>query len=508
MDIFSRREFLNRSAIIAAAAAAGSTGTAADEKPALRVKAQADKLRVAVVGVRGRGMNHVTGFLGKNNCEITTVCDCDEAVIGSAMSRIEKAQGKAPKYEKDIRKVIENKDIDIVAIATPNHWHALMAVWAMEAGKDVYCEKPATHNVHEGAIMTAAARKYKKICQVGTQSRSNPGMRDAIAYVQSGKLGKVDLAIGLCYKKRESIGDVGLKNGEQKPPATMDYDLWCGPAPLKMPKRNNPNDKFGPVHYNWHWIWDTGNGDLGNQGAHEMDKARWGLAKTTMPKSAFSLGGRFGYTDDGETANTQLCVFDYADAKLIFEVRGLPTKDYKGAMVGNIWVGTEGYVVCPNYLGGIAYDKAGKEVTRFGWGKDAKGKDAFVGDDQHHFDNFVKAVRSRKVEDLNCDIHEGHLSASLCHLANISYRLGTETPLADAAAPFTDKPVKEFAEGTIAHLKANEVDVSATKCRFGPSFDVDAKIEKLLHRDKALADKANAMLFREYRKGFELKEIA
>ena len=218
------------------------------------------------------------------------------------------------------------------------------------------------------------------------------------------------MARGLCYKPRGSIGKV---EGPQEAPKSMDYDLWCGPAPKTPPRRKTGN---GTVHYDWHWIWDFGNGDLGNQGVHEMDKARWGLGKTTMPNSAFSLGGRFGYTDDGETANTQLCVFDYTDAKMVFEVRGLPTDAYKGAKVGNIWVGTDGYVVCPSYSGGVAYDKAGKEVAKFQGGGD-----------QHHFDNFVKAVRSRKHEDLNCDIADGHLSASLCHLANISYRLGAET---------------------------------------------------------------------------------
>ena len=492
MDLFNRREFINRSAIIAAAAAAGASARADDKPAAAATKAQGDKLRVAVVGVRGRGMSHVGGFAGKNNCEITTVCDCDEAVIGKAMKEIEGKQGKAPKYEKDIRKVIENKDIDVVSIATPNHWHALMAVWAMEAGKDVYCEKPATHNVHEGAIMTAAARKFKRICQVGTQSRSNPGMRQSIEYVRSGKLGKVDLAIGLCYKPRGSIGQAG---GEQKPPATMDYDLWCGPAPLTMPHRNTKGN--GTVHYDWHWIWDFGNGDLGNQGVHEMDKARWGLGKTTMPNSVFSLGGRFGYVDDGQTANTQLCVFDYTDAKMVFEVRGLTTDGYKGAKVGNIWVGTEGYVVCPSYNTGVVYDKAGKEVAKFSGGGD-----------QNHFDNFVKAVRSRKREDLNCDVAEGHLSASLCHLANISYRLGAEQAIGKAAEISDDKNVNDFAAAMVAHLKANKVDTDGAKGRFGPLLVVDTKTETFQSRDPELAKKANAMLFREYRKGFELKEIA
>jgi predicted dehydrogenase len=487
MDIFSRREFINRSAILAAAAAAGSQAGAADKPAPTAAKAQADKLRVAVVGVHGRGMSHVAGFLGKNNCEIVTVCDCDEAVIGSAMKRIEAAQRKAPKYEKDVRKVVADKDIDIVSIATPNHWHALMAVWAMQNGKDVYCEKPATHNVREGAIMLAAARKYKRICQVGTQSRSNPGMQKAIEYVRSGKLGKVDLAIGLCYKPRGSIGKVAKPTD---PPKTMDYDLWCGPAE-KLPVMRSR------VHYDWHWVWNTGNGDLGNQGVHEMDKARWGLGKTTMPNSVFSLGGRFGYEDDGQTANTQLCVFDYGPEKMIFEVRGLKTDAYKGAKVGNIWVGTEGYLVCPSYNTGIVYDKAGKEVAKFSGGGD-----------QHHFDNFVKAVRSRNVADQNCDIADGHLSAALCHLANISYRLGTATPVAKAVGLSSDKNVNDFAAAMVEHLKKNKVDVEKTVGLFGPSLPIDTKTERFVSKDSAINAKANAMLFREYRKGFELKEIA
>ena len=485
MDFFSRREFLQRSAILSAAAAVGAGSEASADTKAIATRAQADRLRVAVVGVRGRGMSHVAGFLSKStNCEIVTVCDCDEAVIGSAMKRIESAQGKPPRYEKDIRNVVADKSIDIISIATPNHWHALAAVWAMQHGKDVYCEKPATHNVHEGAIMTAAARRFKRICQVGTQSRSNPGMRDAIAFVQSGKIGKVDLAIGLCYKPRGSIGKVTKPT---EPPATMNYDLWCGPAPKEPVMR-------AKLHYDWHWIWNTGNGDLGNQGVHEMDKARWGLQKTTMPSSVFSLGGRFGYIDDGQTANTQLCVFDYGAEKMIFEVRGLSTKDYKGAKVGNIWVGTDGYVVCPNYAGGVAYDKSGKKVAEF------KG-----GGDQFHFDNFVKAVRSRKVEDLNCDVHEGHLSAALCHLANISYRLGAEMPIGRTGSVSDNKTVNEFAARMVAHLKDNKVNVEETIGRFGPLLTIDPKTERFTGSKAA---EANPMLFREYRKGFELREIA
>jgi predicted dehydrogenase len=485
MSIFTRREFIERSSILSAAAAVLGPESldAAETKPIS--KRSSDRLRVAVVGVRGRGMSHVAGFLGNSNTEITTVCDCDEAVIGPAMKKIEGKQGKAPEYVKDIRKLVENKNIDIISIATPNHWHALMAVWAMENGKDVYCEKPATHNVREGAIMTAVARRYNKICQVGTQSRSNPGMRDAIAFVKSGKIGKVDLAIGLCYKPRGSIGKVQKPT---EPPATLDYDLWCGPAPKTPVMRSK-------LHYDWHWIWAYGNGDLGNQGVHEMDKARWGLGKDTLPTRVLCTGGRFGYVDDGETANTQLALFDYLDARMIFEVRGLETKDYKGAKVGNIWVGADGYVVCPSYAGGVAYDKDGKKLAEF------KG-----GNDQFHFDNFVKAVRSRKVEDLNCDVEQGHLSASLCHLANISYRLGTEHPLGQDSKWTDDKNANEFLAGMVEHLKANKVDTSTAIGRTG-AITVDPKSQKIVGCLRAQQlPQANAMLFREYRKGFELSD--
>ena len=488
MDVFSRREFMNRSAILAAAAASGTTALAVDKPAPIVSRGANEKLRVAVVGVHGRGMSHVGGFLGKNNCEITTVCDCDSAVIGNAMKAIEGKQGKAPKYEQDIRKVVENKDIDIISIATPNHWHALASVWAMQNGKDVYCEKPMTHNVREGAIMTAAARKYGRICQVGTQSRSNPGMQKAIEAVRSGKIGKVDVAIGLCYKNRPSIGKV---DGPQKPPETMDYNLWTGPAPLIPPHRNVGRN--GTVHYDWHWIWAYGNGDLGNQGVHEMDKARWGLGKTTMPNSVVSVGGRFGYTDDGETANTQVALFDYGDAKMVFEVRGLKSDKYKGAGVGNIWLGTEGMVVCPDYGTGIVYDKDGKEIAKFS-----------DGNDQYHFDNFVKAVRSRNVKDLNCDVAEGHLSAALCHLANISYRLGIETTFDKNISSFSGcKEADNALDRMKDHLKSNNVDLSKAIGRVGPKLGMDPKTEQFTGNNTA----ANQMLSREYRKGFELRDV-
>ena len=485
MDFFSRREFLDRSAILTAALAAGTRTVSASEEPQSVKKGGAnDKLRVAVIGVRGRGMSHVNGFAAKNNCEVVTICDCDEAVIKPALAAVEKAQKTTPKFEQDIRKVMEDKSIDIVSIATPNHWHALAAVWAMRAGKHVYCEKPATHNVHEGRLMVQASRKYKMVCQVGTQSRSTTGMREAIQYIHDGKIGKVSLAYGTCYKPRKSIGKV---DAPTEPPKSMDYDLWCGPA-AKLPVKRKG------LHYDWHWTWEYGNGDYGNQGVHEADKARWGLNLPGLPTSVLSVGGRFGYVDDGETPNTLLSLYDYGTAQMLFEVRGLDTKDYKGAKVGNIWFGDKGYVVCPSYSSGIAYDPDGKKVLEFRGGSD-----------QQHFDNFVKAVRSGKSSDLNCDVEEGHLSAALCHLGNISYRLGQSVPLGDITFR-ARKPALAEAFGRMKeHLADNKVDAKEAKCLLGRTLTIDPKTEKFVGGD---VTKENAMLFREYRKGFDIVEAA
>jgi predicted dehydrogenase len=494
MNPFSRREFLERSAILSAAAAALGADrvvNAAAEPANARRGAANDRLRVAVVGVHGRGKDHVRGFVSNgrngqnraNNTVITHICDCDEAVIGPAMKAVEADQGAAPKYVKDFRRLLDDKDIDIITVATPNHWHALAAVWAMRAGKDVYGEKPASHNLHEGRLMAEAARKYNRICQTGTQSRSNPGMRDAIAYIHGGGIGKVELAYGTCYKPRQSIGKVDQPTA---PPKSIDYDLWTGPAPLLPVNRKS-------LHYDWHWVWAYGNGDFGNQGVHEADKARWGLGKEGLPTAVVTVGGRFGYVDDGETPNTELALYDYGDAHMMFEVRGLKTDDYKGAKVGNIWFGDKGYVVCPNYSSGIAYDPDGKAVKKFSGG-----------DDHYHYANFVKAVRSRKPSDLNCEVLEGHLSAALCHLANISYRLGREETMDRADAAFAgDKHAAEALERMRQHLKDNGVKLSEAKGRVGPRLAFDPKAERFTGPG---ADKANPMLFREYRKGFDITE--
>ncbi|MEX2174167.1 MAG: Gfo/Idh/MocA family oxidoreductase [Pirellulaceae bacterium] len=478
----NRRQFLEDSMFAAAAAAmaSGSAPLLGQDEP--QSKSPNERLNVAVVGVNGRGGSHYGFFSSRKDTVVSYVVDVDAKVGNNKADEIAKRQkGVRPKFVEDIRQMLDDKSVDIVTIATPNHWHSLMAIWAMQAGKDVYLEKPVSHNVSEGRRAVEAARKYKKVCQTGTQSRSNPGMIELIKQIHDGKIGDVKVARGLCYKSRPSIGP----RSTPEIPSTINYDLWCGPAPLRASTRNNP--KHGPVHYDWHWIWDYGNGDLGNQGIHQMDLARWGLGVKELSKGVCSYGGRLGYEDAGETPNTQVVVHDYGDRSLVFEVRGLKTDKYMGAGVGVIYEGTDGYAVSPSYNGGVLFDKAGKEVAKFN-----------EGEDKHHFANFLTAVRSRKLQDLNADIEEGHLSSALCHLGNISYRLGSQQSadeLAKTVATMqTTDNAKDTLERTLAHLADNGVDMAATKLQVGPVLAFDPATETF-----PASDPANAMLTREYR---------
>jgi len=484
MRKLTRRELLEDALIAATfAATAGSLqGLArAAEPPSRRTIGPNDQIRVAVIGVRGRGKDHIKGYLPMNDVSIVALCDTDLSQIPAAAKLITDKGKPEPKAVQDLRRIIEDRDIDAVSIATPNHWHALAAIWAMQAGKDVYVEKPVSHNVHEGRVLVETARKYRAICQAGTQIRSNKGSRDAIDYVHSGKIGKVSVARGLCYKSRPSIG----KLPPGMAPESVDYNLWRGPAPMKPFHAN----KF---HYNWHWQWDTGNGDLGNQGIHQMDVARWGLGRSEMPRSVIGLGGRLGYEDDGETPNTHVAIFDYGGGQqLIFETRGLPTPDYKGAKIGNVFHGTDGYVVLTSYTGGAAFDKDGNMVVKFTGGGD-------------HFRNFIDCMRSRKSEDLHGEIAEGHLSSALCHLGNISYLTGAQQPLNSMPAALQEnEAAAETFDRFRQHLSENKVDPATAQYRLGRKLIVDAKRENF-GKDR----EANRLLFREYRAPFVVPEKA
>jgi len=387
---------------------------------AMRAFGANDRINLAVIGVGGRGTAHLGIINGQQNATVAAVCDVNQAQTERASARLEKLQGSKPKVYSDMRKLFDDKDIDAVTVATPNHWHALTTIWAVEAGKDVYCEKPASYNIFESQRMTAHARKTNRMVQIGMQSRSTEHKQRAMQLLRDGAIGKLYMARGICFKRRPSIGRTPV----EPVPAGVNWDLFLGPAAMEPYTKNHHV-------YNWHWFWNTGNGDIGNQGIHEMDMTRWGLG-VGLPKTVSSTGGKYAYDDDQETPNNQIASFDYGGAEIVFEVRGLPTPSESaikfqpptgqalsgGNSIGNTFFGDKGYMSVDTdgfqiYLG----DKHEPGESM----KSAPGK----GDDSNaHMANFLKAVRSRKHEDLNADVAEGAASAILVHMANTSYRLG------------------------------------------------------------------------------------
>jgi predicted dehydrogenase len=505
MNNLSRRTFLKTTAL----GLAGATLTARSWS---QVAGANSDVRVAVIGLNGRGKNHLTSLRAIPGVRIAAICDVDTAVLDRTAAELAK-NGVTPEKFTDLRKVFASPNIDAVTIATPNHWHSLAGIWAMQAGKDVLVEKPVSHNIWEGRQLVAAAEKYGRVVQTGTQIRSGEGLREAVAYVRSGALGKITAARGFCYKRRDSIGKV---SGDQPVPATIDYDLWSGPAPIIPPHRNTKRN--GPVHYEWHWIYAYGNGDVGNQGIHQMDVARWFLGETGLPRHTLSVGGRLGYVDDGETPNTQVVIHDYATAPLIFEVRGLPAKadgghavdptlnsadaagalaatmdKYRGVSIGNVIDCEGGSVITSSYFEATAVDREGKVLKEF------KGKDRLMA-------NFIDVIRSRKTAELYGPVGEGHVSSALCHLGNISHQIGHATPpekLREAIK--ADAPLAEAFGRMSEHLAANGVDLARTPLTLGVPLAVDGKAERFTG---AGADAANALLTRKYRAPFTVPQLA
>lgn len=490
MSHLTRRRFLSDSTIAAAALAAGSSmvPSAAEAAVADTAASANDTLNVMVCGVRNRGNHLARSFAKTRGCHVKYLCDVDEAIGKKRVDEFEKQFGYRPTFIRDMRQGFDDKDLDAVVVATSNHWHTLAGIWAMQAGKDAYVEKPVSHNIFEGQRLVEAARKYKKICQTGTQSRSLKGTNAAVDYVQSGKIGDVKLARGLCYNRRKSIG----KKGVYEPPKSVDYNLWVGPGEMQPVTRPQ-------FHYDWHWQYQWGNGDINNQGVHQMDIARWGLGIDSLSDSVISYGGRLGYNDAGNTANTQVAIHKFGDKTITFEVRGLDADPLLEAKIGDIFYGTDGIVALGNWGKGFAMDRDGKVVKHFGQNVKAPYS---VGTDSH-VRNFVDAVKSRNPGDLTAEIREGHLSAGLGHTATISYRLGKRASIEQVKKTIeafggADDHVETLKQ-TIAHLKDNGVNLNKTPMTLGPMLKMDAKAETFTNNDAA-----NAMLTRKYRKNFEV----
>ena len=503
----TRRRFLHRAVTAGAIFAAPSTGRT---KAFGRVRGANEAIGVAVVGLRGRGQAHLQMIAATKGLRLVALCDVDPAVLVENVRKIESRGGKVAGFA-DVRKLLDLKDVDAVTIATPNHWHALIGIWTCQAGKDVYVEKPVSHHLWEGRMLVEAARKHTRIVQTGTQARANPDILEVLAWLRAGNLGAIRYAHGMCYKPRMSIG----KFGRGEIPPGLDYDLWTGPAPLKPLSRKN-------LHYDWHWFYDYGNGDLGNQGIHEMDLARWFVGHKTLSRRVMSIGGRLGYDDDGETPNTQLVWHVYDGPPILFEVRGLPKSKADqadpalwsksmdcpagfrgGRTIGVIVVCEGGKMIIDD--GGqalLAMDPQGKIIKRFekkdpqrgiGWTKG----DGFI------FENWVAAMRSRKAADLAAEILEGHLSSALCHTGMISHRLGRGASPEEILEQIrADRVASEHFEDMKEHLRRNEIDFTPCPLVLGPCLTFDPARERFTD-----SEPANRLLRRADRKPFVVPEV-
>jgi len=489
MNTWTRKQFLKTSLVGGSAALfAGSGRLFGQAAPAVAAAGSANgDIRIAVVGINGQGAGHIRTYYNMPGARLVAICDVDSTVLAKRLGECE-AQGLKPATYTDYRKLLESPDIDAVVLGTPNHQHALQTIWGLQAGKDVYVEKPLSHNVWEGRQAVEAARNStKNIVYAGTQNRSSRDIMEALAYVRSGKLGKIQYARGLCYKERNSIG---LTTGPQPIPASIDYDQWTGPAALVPSRRNSPNR--GPVHYDWHWIWNYGGGDMTNQGIHQMDVARWFLGEPGLPPTVFSMGGRFGYKDDAETPNTQISVFGYEKAPLIFEVRGLPMKAgmkamdaYRGTRIGVIVQCEGGYVAVAENGTAAIYDNDNKPIQRL-----------TAGGNGDHRKNWIQAVRDRKV--VNAPVEECHYSSALCHLGNLSYLVGADKSDAEVAEAVRSSELTKEAFGRMLdHLKANEVDLASTKITVGPLLQIDTAKEMFKGSETTLVNAANNHILRK-----------
>jgi predicted dehydrogenase len=473
----NRRRFLNASAF------AGTWSLLAPHALSQRANGE---LRVAVIGLNSRGMAHVDGIIKAKGARLVALCDCDAKVLARAKEKVEKG-GLKPETYGDYRKLCESKEIDAVCIATPNHTHALIGVTAAANGKHVFVEKPVSHNVWEGRMLAEAQKKYGVTIQHGFQRRSETSWAEAFEWLGSGELGKLKLARGFCYKPRPSIGKV---DAPKKAPTEVDYDLWCGPRePVDVRRKQ--------FHYDWHWQFAYGNGDLGNQGPHQLDVCRWALGDpSVLPPVVLSCGDRYVHQDDGEWANTQVVFLGYDPAPIIFEVRGLPKKDmdykggmdsYKGQDMGNLIEYEGGWLAGGHSAGCAVYDREGKEMKKFKGGRS-------------HFQSWIDSIQAGS-QDPKLSVESGHLSSALAHIGNISWQLGEKCSAAKVREAFEDPRAAEAVERMEAHLVANGVDIEKQGIRLGKTLTREGLKESFTG---ANAEKANALLKGSYRKGFEI----
>lgn len=470
----SRRQFVKRAA-----------ATAAVALPMLarrNVLGANDEIRMAVIGCGVRGGAHTAGFGAQPGVRLAAVCDPDSERVEKFAQNIEKKYGARPATEADVRRLMDRKDIDAVSIATMQYWHALPCIWACETGRNVYVEKPLAHFIWEGRQMVNATRKYNRLVQIGTQSRSRDTDRQAVDYIHSGALGKIQYIVCFANKVRKSIG----KRTEPLPiPPTLDFELWSGPARKEPIYRDR-------IQYDCSFTWNMGDGESCNQGVHELDVARWVLGETALPRRTMSLGGRFVFNDAGDVPNTQLAYYDFPSAPVLYEVHNMragknsnDAPNFRGQRVDTCVQCEGGYVMMH---AGRVFNNEGKEIKKFSGKED-------------HFGNFIQALRSGKREDLHAEILEGHLSTNISHVGNISYRLGQRASAAEMRKQIGDlPPFVEMFDRYLAHLKAHEVDPGEST--LGPWLECDRENECFKNNTAA-----NKLVKGFYRAPFVVPEV-
>ena len=505
----NRRQFLHRSATLASAVAAAGIAGAGCASSAPRDHTAAatsrpaganDDIRIAVIGMHKQGKVHINAFSKTPGVRIVALCDCDEQVLNENADALAKNTGREIARYRDLRKLLERKDLDAVSMALPVRWHSLAAIWACQAGKHVYVEKPVSHCIWEGRKLVEAARKHRRLVQAGLNNRSRPELEEIFSYIGSGAIGRIDHVRAWDYKRRQSIGKVA---GPQRIPDSVDYDLWTGPGPMLPLMRKE-------FHYDWHWQWPIGMGEIGNNGVHHLDLVRWALDKPNhLPQRVLSFGGRYGYIDDGDTPNTHVAVYDYDGIPVVYECRGLPEAKSSEKMDDLLGTTADGKPIRldgkPGAFGGFAvvceggycvdstvYDNSGKIINRLPR-RPVRPQAAFI-----------DALRSGRREDLRPEILQGHLSTAMCHMGNIAVQCGEAMTFAHAKQRLADdRHATAALERMTRHLSANAVDVAAASVTVGPTLTMDSRTERFIGEG---SDRANWFVKDSYRAPFVVPE--
>jgi len=459
--------------------------------PSMSVLGANDEIRMGIIGFNSKGAQHIEVFHGLENVSVVALCEVDQDIMNREVVKFQE-RGESVATHRDVRDLLDSADVDAVAIAAPDHWHALMTIWACQAGKDVYVEKPVSHSIWEGQKMVEAARKYDRIVQAGTQNRSDTGFQQAKEYIDEGNLGEILYARGVWYRRRESIGNAP---GPQAVPQSVDYNLWTGPSALEPLKRKN-------LHYDWHWVWNTGTGETGNLGVHQIDDCRWVLGQNELPTRAIMLGGRYEFHDDGETPNTLVAIFDYEPAPLICDLRNLyhSTDDeymdhVRNIRMGNIIQCEDGYFA-GGRGGGTIYDNDDNLLADFP-GDGGAGHQA----------NFIEAVRNRDRSILQAEIQEGHISTVLCHMANMSYRGGMGAPPEAVRENLQGSGIGlDIVESMLGHLDLNQIDLVENPVTMGPWLSVNLQHEEVTGGESYHTTIAQSLYRRDYRAPFVVPE--